>query len=49
MCDKCKPIDDRIARHKFLQSAITDQKVVDAIAQLIHKLELQKKELHPNE
>jgi len=47
MCEKCKPIDDKIAHYQFLRSAVLDQQTVDGIEQLMQELEMQKKELHP--
>jgi hypothetical protein len=47
MCDKCKPIDDRIGRYQFLQKSVTDEKASDAIGQLIQRLQGEKNELHP--
>ena len=49
MCDKCKPIDDRIARYYFLRNAVADQKTVEGIDQLIQKLQMQKKDMHRDE
>jgi hypothetical protein len=47
MCDKCKPFDDKMAHYRILCNNITDQQTMDGIEQLIQKLEVQKRELHP--
>jgi hypothetical protein len=49
MCDKCKPIDDKLVRYRFLRDAVLDPQILEGIKQLIHKLETQKKELHPGD
>jgi hypothetical protein len=49
MCDKCKPIDDKLVRYRFLRDAVLDPQILDGIKQLIHELETQKKELHPGD
>ncbi len=49
MCDKCKPIDDRIAHYRRLRTGINDRQTVDGIARLIADLELQKLALHPEQ
>ena len=49
MCEKCKVIDDRIARYRDLSHRISDQKTLDGLADLIKKLEAEKKELHSEE
>jgi hypothetical protein len=49
MCDKCKPLDERIAHYRKLLRAILDQQTVDGIGQLIQEIEAQKKSLHPEE
>jgi hypothetical protein len=49
MCDKCKPIDEQIARYLQLRGRITDQQTLDGIAELIRELEAQKKVFHPEE
>jgi hypothetical protein len=49
MCDKCKPLDERIAHYRELLRAILDQQTLDGIGQLIHQLEAQKNSLHLEE
>jgi hypothetical protein len=49
MCDKCKPLDDRIARYRGLGQHITDERTLEGIRRLIADLEAQKKVLHPEE
>ena len=49
MCDKCKPIDDRIARYRRLGAHISDAQTQDGIARLIAELEVQKRDLHPEQ
>ena len=46
MCEKCKRIDDRIARYQLLRSRISDQQTLDGVARLIKELEAQKENLH---
>ena len=43
MCEKCKPIDDKIAHYQFLRKAVLDQQTVDGIEQLIQELECRRK------
>jgi len=47
MCDKCRPIDERMARYRRLQSQIDDQQTVDSLVRLVQELEAQKLVLHP--
>lgn len=47
MCEKCKPLDDRIARCRELLRAIPDQQTAEGIRDLIRKLETEKKAFHP--
>ena len=49
MCEKCKPLDERIARYQSLLRAVLDQQTVDGIGTLIQELKAQKKVLHPDE
>ena len=49
MCDKCKPIDEKLARYRILNSRIGDQQTLDGLAQLILELEALKRALHPIE
>jgi hypothetical protein len=49
MCDKCKPLDDRIARYRALSQYITDQQTLEGIKGLIAEMESKKKVLHPEE
>jgi hypothetical protein len=46
MCERCKLIDDQIARYQQVRGRITDQQTLDGIANLIQKLEAQKKANH---
>ena len=49
MCDKCKPIDDRISHYRLLSARISDVQTLDGLKRLIEELEGQKKALHPEE
>jgi hypothetical protein len=49
MCDKCKPLDDRLARYRALGKRVTDQQTLEGIKRLIEDMEAQKKVLHPEE
>jgi hypothetical protein len=49
MCEKCKPIDDRIARYRRLGAQISDAQTLNGIARLIAELEVQKRALHPEQ
>jgi len=47
MCEKCKPIDERIDRYRALGNRVMDQQTSDGIERLIGDLEAQKRKLHP--
>jgi len=47
MCEKCIPIDGKLASYRALSGRISDQQTLDGIKRLIEKLEAQKKALHP--
>jgi hypothetical protein len=49
MCEKCEPIDERIAHYLALGQQITDQQTLEGIKRLIANLETQNKVLHPEE
>ena len=49
MCEKCTPIDSRIAHYKGIAARIGDQQTQDGISRLILELEQQKLTLHPKE
>jgi hypothetical protein len=49
MCEKCKPIDERIERYQRLVKNINDQQTIDGVTRLIDELEKQKKTLHPED
>ncbi|WP_426615243.1 hypothetical protein [Bradyrhizobium sp. McL0616] len=49
MCEKCKPIEDRIAHYQMLRTLISDRQTLDGIASLIAELEEQKRKLHPDQ
>ena len=49
MCEKCRPLDDRIEKYRYLLGRITDRQTVVGIGELIRKLEAQKKALHSDE
>jgi hypothetical protein len=49
MCEKCKSIDEAIARYRALGGRVTDPQSLKGIDILIEKMERQKKELHPDE
>jgi hypothetical protein len=49
MCEKCKQLDERIARYRDLSHRVTDQQTLEGIKRLIADLDAQKKVLHPEE
>jgi hypothetical protein len=49
MCEKCKTLDDRIARYRALVQRVTDQQTLEGIKRLIEDMEAQKRTLHPKE
>jgi hypothetical protein len=49
MCDKCKPIDEKIEHYRLIGSRISDPQTSEGIKRLIQELEAQKKVLHPEE
>jgi hypothetical protein len=49
MCDKCKPLDERIAHYRELGRLIADEQTFAGIADLIRDIEEQKKALHPDQ
>ncbi|QOZ69124.1 hypothetical protein WN72_24495 [Bradyrhizobium arachidis] len=48
-CEKCVPLDKQIARYRFLEGRINDQKALDGIKRLIAELHDKKKANHPDE
>lgn len=49
MCEKCKPLDERIAHNHDLSQRVTDPQTLEGIKRLIGDLDAQKKALHPGE
>ena len=49
MCEKCEPIDRKIAHYKTLATHISDLQTLDGIGHLIQELEAQKLALHHKE
>jgi len=49
MCEKCKAIDDQIARFRRLGAQVSDPQTLEGIARLIAELEAQKRALHPEQ
>jgi hypothetical protein len=49
MCDKCRELDERIARYDRIALGINDQWTVDRIKLLIDELKDQKVRLHSTE
>jgi hypothetical protein len=41
MCEKCKPIDDKITYYKRMALRLNDQQTLEGIARLIQELEAQ--------
>jgi hypothetical protein len=48
LCEKCKDIDDKMARYRRLSRAVNDKPVMESLDRLIADLELEKAALHPN-
>jgi hypothetical protein len=46
MCDKCKELDEKIARYSRLSASVTDEPTIDRFTALIEELETQKIGLH---
>ena len=49
MCAKCEEIEKTVSRYRRLQQQISDQQAQRAAADLIAKLEAQRRELHPEQ
>jgi hypothetical protein len=47
MCWKCDEIDKKIAHYRTLSSRVTDTLTLEGLQQLVDKLEVEKKALHP--
>ena len=46
MCDKCKPIDDKIMHYKSIALRLNDPQTLEGIRRLIEELGAQKLALH---
>jgi hypothetical protein len=49
MCAKCDEIDQKVERHRFLASRISDAMAASGIGELIRKLLAEKATLHPEQ
>ena len=49
MCDQCPGLDAQIAKYQALLKGFTDKQALEAINELIRKLEAEKKSIHPDE
>jgi hypothetical protein len=49
MCNKCDQVDEKIAHYLRLRGQINDQQMIEAIDQLLAKLEAEKLALHAKE
>ena len=49
MCDKCVELDKKMLRYERLSSAITDQRTLDGIKELIKRMKAQQAALHPEQ
>ena len=47
MCDRCKPLDEKIEHYKKVISAMTDQLTIERITGLVRDMQTQKAALHP--
>ena len=47
MCHKCKAVDKKIGHYREMEGMLTDELTREALKQLIAKLEVDKKALHP--
>jgi hypothetical protein len=48
MCERCDEIDTQLERYRRLKEQINDEKLREAGARLIERLEAEKRTLHPN-
>jgi hypothetical protein len=49
MCEKCKELDEKIARYGRLSASITDQPTVERFMALIVAFEARKSDFHPEQ
>ena len=49
MCEQCVEIDKKIEHYRFMASRITDQPMLDAIKNLIKRMQAQRASLHPEQ
>lgn len=49
MCEKCKELDNQIARYSRLSASIGDVATIERFRELIAELETQKTALHPEQ
>ncbi len=47
MCDQCAPIDEQLARYRFMTRWIRDPQTLKGLSDLIVQCEDKKRNLHP--